>query len=148
MRGFARDGFGGRSDRCYGDGFGDDHSEIRATVAGRRSLAERIPGSSDCAASRPDGDADSRLDLHNTEESAAAVGTSADDGVVARSRNHADVLRRRKFERWWRNCSDRHSGRNLYDHRVREQHGRFDYVDSWHEAYLGRSMTDLWCVRD
>jgi hypothetical protein len=55
---------------------------------------------------------------------------TADGGVGARSRNHADVLRRRKFERWWRNCSDRHSGRNLYDHRVREQHGRLDYVDS------------------
>jgi hypothetical protein len=67
---------------------------------------------------------------------------TADGGVGARSRNHADVLRWRKFERWWRNCSDWHPGRNLCDHGVCDCYGRFDYPQPQYEAHFGCSVTD------
>jgi hypothetical protein len=146
---FARDGFGRRNDRRYGNAYCDHDSKVAVLVTGGKRLAEAIPGSSDHATARCDGDADSRLDLHNTEQSTSALGAGADDAVGARSWNHADVLWRRKFSRWWkpgrrrRNCSDRDPGRNIYDHSICERDRGFDHTDARREIDIGRAVSDL-----
>jgi hypothetical protein len=75
------------------------------------------------------------------EVSASALGTGADDGAGPSSRNHADVLRRRKFgRRWWRYCCDRDAGWNIYDHGVCERDSGFDHVNPRHEAHIDRAI--------
>ena len=83
------------------------------------------------------------MDLHNPEASASALGANADDGVGARSRNYANVLRWWKFEWGRRKRCDRDAGRNIYDLCVCECDGGFDHADAHYEAYSGRAIAAL-----